>query len=146
VRPTNKIAIQLLCSTRSQRRVISRCTTAGIIWPLEKKMISNSKQNCIAEISASARRSAVWRRELHAKYNDPRNGKAADTLDRLANEMHSMTDEDWLSLKPFYNWDSGKWSEAVSETSRRVGFRCIDTVPAFARHLARVLSQPSVAA
>jgi hypothetical protein len=67
------------------------------IRPLEKKMISNSKQNCIAEISSSARRSAVWRRELHAKYNDPRNGKAADTLDRLANEMYNLSDEDWFS-------------------------------------------------
>ncbi len=108
-------------------------------------MISN-KQNCIDDISASVKRSAVWLRKLHTKYNDPRNGKAADTLDRLANEMHDITVYEWAELKPHYNWASRKWSEAVSETTRRVGFRYVDTAPAFVKNLIEVLSQSSIAA
>jgi hypothetical protein len=106
----------------------------------------NNKPNCIEDISASVRRSAVSRRRLHAKYNDPRNGKAADTPDRLANEMHDMTDDEWAELETHYNWASRKWSEAVSETARRVGFRHVDTAPAFVNNLIEILSQLSVAA
>jgi hypothetical protein len=82
---------------------------AGIVRPVRKKMISNSKQNCIEDMCASLKRSAVWRRGLPAKYNDPRCGKAASVFDRLADEMPGMTDEDWLEFKPFYNWSSGCW-------------------------------------
>jgi hypothetical protein len=109
-----------------------------------RQMISNSKTNCIEDMCASVKRSAIWRRGLHAKYNDPRNSKAADTLDRLANEIHDMTDEEFSQLSSYYNWASGKWSEAVSETSRRVGFRYVDSVPVFLNHLVGILAAQHV--
>jgi hypothetical protein len=110
-------------------------------------MISNiSKSNCIENMSASIKRSADWRRNLQTKYpDDPRNGRAADKLDRLANDLKEMGNEDWLKLKPFYNWASGKWSEAVSQTSRCVGYRGVETVSEFVSHLAGILSESAAA-
>ena len=107
-------------------------------------MISNSKPNCIEDISASVKRSAIWRRGLQAKYPDPRNVRAADALDRLATEIHEMTDSEFSQLSPYYNWASGKWSEAVSETSRRVVYRGVDTAPVFVNHLVGILAAQHV--
>src|ERR1700704_5707642 len=78
----------------------------------------NNKQNCIDDLSASLTRSANWRRALQSKFDDPGNGRAADRLAKLAGETNDMTAEAWSELKPFYNWASGKWSEAVSQTSK----------------------------
>jgi hypothetical protein len=109
-------------------------------------MISNSKQNCIDDLSASITRSANWRRALQSKFNDPRNGRAAVRLDQLASETNDLSDEAWSELKPHYNWASGKWSEAVSQASRLVEFRNVNTLPEFVSTLASILSQSSVAA
>jgi hypothetical protein len=110
-------------------------------------MISNSKQNCITDLSASVKRTAVWRRGLQAKYpNDPRNGRAGDTLEKLTNEVSDLTDQQWSQLKPFYSWESGTWADAVSETSRQVEFRGVNTLSDFVNRLVPILSQSSVAA
>jgi hypothetical protein len=102
----------------------------------------NSKQNCIDDLSASLTRSANWRRALLSKFNDPRCGRAADTLDRLAGETNDLSEEGWSELKPFYNWASGKWSEAVSLASRRVEFqRNVTTLPAYVNQLVNILSE-----
>jgi hypothetical protein len=103
----------------------------------------NSKQNCIDSLSASLTRTANWRRALQAKYsNDPRNGRAAQTLDNLAGETNDLTDEAWSELKPFYSSSSGKWSDAVSQASRRVEFqRNVRTFPAFVNNLVGILSE-----
>jgi len=103
-------------------------------------MINNSKQNCIDDLSASLIRSSNWRRGLQSKFDDPRNGRA-ETLDKLAGETNDLTDEARSELKPFYNWASGKWSEAVSQTSRQVGFRNVNTLPAFVSSLVGILDQ-----
>jgi hypothetical protein len=61
-----------------------------------EKMTINSKQNCISDLCASILRTASWRRALQAKYiNDPRNGRAAETLSRLADEAVNLSDEQW---------------------------------------------------
>jgi hypothetical protein len=109
-------------------------------------MIINSKQNCITDLNASIKRTANWRRQLKAKFNDERNGAAAERLDELAIEVSDLSDDDWAALGPYYSWSSGKWADAVSQTSRLVGFRNVDSLPAFVVHLAGILSQPSVAA
>ncbi len=109
-------------------------------------MIANSKLNCITDLSASLRRTAGWRRELQKKYSDHRNQRAAETLDKLAGETNDLTDEAWLELKPYYNWASGTWSDAVSTASRHVEFRNIKTFPDFVNRLVDILSQDSVAA
>jgi hypothetical protein len=108
-------------------------------------MISNIKPNCITDLSASIKRTASWRRQLQTKFSDSRNGLAAATLDRLADEIFEMTDEQFSRLAAHYDWSSPTWSEAVSEVSRRVGYRGVDTVPVYVSHLVGILSQ-SVAA
>jgi len=109
-------------------------------------MINNSKQNCIDSLSGSLTRTANWRRGLQAKYpNDPRNGRAAEKLDQLADETNDLTDEAWSELVPFYNWASGTWSDAVSQASRRVEFqRNVRTFPAFVNNLVGILSEQHV--
>jgi hypothetical protein len=109
-------------------------------------MILNNKENCTDYISASVRRSAIWRRALQSKYPDPRNGRAADKLERLADEIYEMTDEEFSQIAPHYSWSSGAWSDAVSQVSRLVGYRGVDTVPAFISHLVGILSQNEIAA
>src|ERR1700682_1635389 len=104
-------------------------------------MISNSKQNCIDSLSGSLTRTANWRRGLDARYNDPRNGRAADTLAQLGRETKSLTDEAWGKLQSFYNWSSPTWSEAVAAASRQVGFRNVNTLTAFVSALLGILSE-----
>jgi hypothetical protein len=82
---------------------------------------------------------------LQAKFNDSRNGLAAEQLDQLATEITDLSDEAWSALSPFYSWSSGKWADAVSQTSRQVGFRNVNNLSAFVSQLVGVLSQ-SVAA
>jgi hypothetical protein len=99
-------------------------------------MINNSKQYCIDSLTGSLKRTATWRRSLQSKYpNDPRNGRAAERLNQLAIEANDLTDEVFNQLQPFYNWASENWSEAVSQASRHVEFRNINTLPAFTKTL-----------
>jgi hypothetical protein len=103
-------------------------------------MIINSKQNCISDLSASVKRTAIWRRGLEAKFNDSRNGLAAERLDQLAIEIANLSDQDWSELSVYYSWSSGKWADAVSQTSRQVGFRRVNTLPDFVSSLVGILS------
>jgi hypothetical protein len=109
-------------------------------------IISNNKQNRVYDLSNSILRSEKWRRQLEVKYHDPRNGRAADRLNQLATEITGLTDEQYAELKPFYNWSSSTWSDAVSATSRFVEFRNVRTLPEFISSLVGILSQSSVAA
>jgi hypothetical protein len=103
----------------------------------------NSKQSCQDNLGGSFTRSAIWRRGLQARYpDDPRNGKAAAALDRLAAETDDLTDEAWESLKPYFNWSCGRWSDAVSLASRRVEFqRNVKTLPNYVNQLVGILSE-----
>jgi hypothetical protein len=106
-------------------------------------MTINSKQSCMDSLCGSFARSAIWRRGLKGKYpNDPRNGRAAETLDRLAAETNDLSDEAWSELKPYFNWSCGRWSDAVSLASRRVEFqRNVTTLPAYVNQLVGILSE-----
>jgi hypothetical protein len=108
-------------------------------------MINDSKQNCIDSLSGSLTRTANWRRGLDARYNDSRNGRAAEALQKLAGETNSLTDHAWSELKPFYNWFSPTWSEAVSAAARKVGFHNVNTLPAFTETLVGILSEQNPA-
>jgi hypothetical protein len=112
----------------------------GITGQSEVKMINN-KQYCIENLSSSLRRSASWRRSLQARYPDPRNERAADKLEQLANEASDLSEEAWQELQKFYNWASFQWSDAVSAVSRQVGFRNVNTLPAFVSALLGILSE-----
>jgi hypothetical protein len=63
----------------------------------------------------------------------------------LASEANNLTDEAWLKLQKFYAWDSWKWSEAVSQASRQVEFRNVNTLPTFVNTLVGILSQSNAA-
>ena len=105
-------------------------------------MINSTKEYCIENLSGSLARTASWRRSLQAKYNDPRCGRAAETLERLAGETNDLTDEAWSDLKPYFNWSCGRWSDAVSRASRRVEFqRNVTTLPAYVNQLVGILSE-----
>ena len=109
-------------------------------------MITNSSKNyCIESLSGSLKRTASWRRSLQTRYNDPRNERAAIRLDQLASEANNLTAEAWLELQKFYAWDSWRWSDAVSQASRHVEFRNVNTLPAFTRTLLGILSQSNAA-
>jgi hypothetical protein len=104
--------------------------------------IENNKNNCNDSICRSLARTADWRKNLQIRFpTDPRNGRAAITLARLANEVDGLTDDEWSALKSHYCWTSERWSNAVSEASRRVEFqRNIRTFPAFVEDLTHILS------
>jgi hypothetical protein len=105
-------------------------------------MIDNNKQNCIDSLNGSLTRTANWRRSLQQKYpNDFRNGRAAEALHKLAGETNGLTDHAWSELRPFYNWSSPTWSEAVSAAARKVGFHNVNTLSDFAKTLLDILSE-----
>jgi hypothetical protein len=105
-------------------------------------MTINNKQSCIDNLCGSLTRTAIWRRGLQAKYpNDPRNGRAAETLEKIAGETNDLTDEAWSALSQFYSWSSVTWADAVSLASRHVEFqRNVRTFPAFVSNLVNILS------
>jgi hypothetical protein len=104
--------------------------------------MNDNKNNCSDSICRSLVRTADWRKNLQSRFpTDDRNGRAATTLARLANEAEGLTDGEWSKLQPFYSWSSERWSNAVSEASRRVEFqRNIRTFPAFVEDLTHILS------
>jgi hypothetical protein len=107
----------------------------------------NSKQSCEDSLCGSLTRTASWRRGLQAKYpGDGRNGKAAETLEKLAGETNDLTDAQWEKLSKDYNWSSATWADAVSLASRHVEFqRNVRTFPAFVNDLIGILSEQNPA-
>jgi hypothetical protein len=87
------------------------------------KMIMNDKQDCIESIAR------VWNEHpLGEKLfpsisrDDPRNMRAAKTLDQLATDVTNLTDQQWLELKPHFSWASEAWRNGLSQAARQVGF------------------------
>src|SRR2546423_255822 len=48
------------------------------------KMISNDKQDCIESITKVFEGTSAWRKSISTRFSDPRNMRAAETLDKLA--------------------------------------------------------------
>jgi len=122
-----------------------RANTGNFVGPnLENR---NEEQIMIHDVTASLRRTAVWRRQLQAKYpTDARNTQAAVKLDQLADEMNDLSDDAWAVLSPHYQWCSGRWSDAVSMAPRHVFFHDVKTLPAFIDDLVCILAEQQVAA
>jgi len=55
--------------------------------------------------------------------NDARNPAAAKSLFDLASQADDISDPVWNSLRPFFNPKNSRYSEAVSQACRDVGFR-----------------------
>jgi hypothetical protein len=72
----------------------------------------------------------------------PNWGRAAETLDRLADETNNMSDEEWSELSIFYGWNSETWHDAVSKASRHVGFQTnVRTFSDYVNNLLGILSE-----
>jgi hypothetical protein len=112
------------------------------------KMIIDTKEDCANSMAIGLIRTSNWRRATQAKFpTDPRNGRAADALAKLATEASTLTDEQFAELQPFYNWASQTWHDSLSEATRHVGFqRHINTLAAFVQHLASILRDKRAAA
>jgi hypothetical protein len=81
--------------------------TAGIIRLLHPRLTTetaemNDKQDCIESIVRILERTAEWRKTALARFDDPRNSKAAETLEQLAVDASGLTEEQWNALKPHY--------------------------------------------
>jgi hypothetical protein len=87
------------------------------------KMILNDKEDCIESITKSLEHTSTWRKALIRRWpDDARNARAAKTLDRLAEDAESLTDDHWLKLQPYYSWASETWRNGLNQTARQVGF------------------------
>jgi hypothetical protein len=104
-------------------------------------MTNDNKSECADSIVRMAERTSAWRGAISPNFNDPRNIRAAETLDKLAVDAIAMTDDQFLLLKDHFDWDSLLWRNALSQASRQIGFhnRSKD-FGAFVRALAHELS------
>src|SRR5437899_9313405 len=87
-------------------------------------MILKDKQDCIESIAKVLEGTSAWRKSISARFpDDPRNMRAATTLDKLAVDVINLTDEQWSDLKPhFGGWASEQWHNGLSQIARSVGF------------------------
>jgi hypothetical protein len=101
----------------------------------------NEKVDCIDSLSFGIHRTKLWREKMLAKHpSDPRNGRAAECLAKLAIDAADLTDHEFSLLKPYCGWASEPWREAISQTARLVGFqKKIQDLPAFVNCLVGVL-------
>jgi hypothetical protein len=112
-------------------------------------MIENEKVDCIDALTFGLNRTRGWRQKIATKHpGDPRNARAADRLAKLAADANTLTDDDWLLLKPNAGWASERFRGAITQAARAVGFqKKITDLHSYVQHLLDVLSQPqSVAA
>jgi hypothetical protein len=101
----------------------------------------NEKVDCIDSLSFGIHRTKLWREKMLAKHpSDPRNGRAAECLGKLAIDAKDLSDKDFALLQPYCNWASERWREAISQTSRLAGFQHkINDLPSFVKTLVGVL-------
>jgi cyclopropane fatty-acyl-phospholipid synthase-like methyltransferase len=85
-------------------------------------MSLNHKTDCIESIVRTLERTAAWRKSISANFNDPRNKRAAETLDQLAIGAAGMSDAQWEQLKNHYAWTSLAWRNGLNQATRQIGF------------------------
>lgn len=86
-------------------------------------MIDN-KQDCLDHLAYRLSRSAEWRGTQADRFpNDKRNASAGAKLKKLAENACTIPDTKWNALAPFFDQNGTRWLDAVSTTSRDVGFR-----------------------
>src|SRR5450432_3314606 len=104
-------------------------------------IFENEKTDCIDAITFGLNRTRDWRRKMAIKYpSDPRNVRAADCLTKLAADASTLTDSDWLQLKPHAGWASETFRDAITQAARAAGFRMkIADLHSYVEHLLEVL-------
>jgi hypothetical protein len=85
-------------------------------------MSLNDRNDCVESIVRALERTSTWRKSLSDKFDDPRNKRAALTLDQLAIDAAGMTDAEWARLKDHYAWTSLAWRNGLTEATRQIGF------------------------
>jgi hypothetical protein len=87
-------------------------------------MNKHDKEECVDFILRVLERTSTWRKSLATKFpDDARNLRAANTLEKLAIDAPSLTDEQFRELEPYFNsWDSEKWRSALNQAARSVAF------------------------
>jgi hypothetical protein len=77
--------------------------------------VIDQKTDCADSLASQLNRTARWRRSVQAKYpTDLRNGRAADALEKLANEAASGLSDVLFAELHFYNWASPSWHAALT--------------------------------
>ena|SRR5882672_2105161 len=82
------------------------------------------KNDCIDSLTKVLESTASWRRALVPKFDDPRNLRAEETLEKLAVDVANLTDGQWEALKPHFasGWNSKKWRDGLNAAARSVGY------------------------
>jgi hypothetical protein len=123
---------------------ISRCHLplfADTTENTENMILNDNKQDCIESIVRILERTAECRKTALARFDDPRNLKAAETLEQLAVDASGLTEEQWNALKPHYAWASQFWRDDLFQAARMVGFaHKSKNLDAFVRLLLRQMS------
>ena len=110
-------------------------------------MNNEDKLDCAESIIRAMERTASWRKTISANFNDERNIKASETLERLAVNAAGMTEEHWEALKPHFAWSSQIFRDALFNATRQVGFsHKSKSFDSFVRLVVRQLSPYRVAA
>jgi hypothetical protein len=83
----------------------------------------DQKQEFIEHLAYRLPRAAAWRQSQAEKFpNDKRNLRAAERLRALATDMN-VPDAIWANIRTHFDPCSPRWLDAISTTSREVGFR-----------------------
>jgi hypothetical protein len=82
----------------------------------------NNKSECIDAIVRMLERTSVWRRSIAPNFNDPRNNRACEMLDKLAVDAAAMSDVQFESLEAYFAWNSIQWRNGLSLAARQIGF------------------------
>ncbi len=84
----------------------------------------DDKQECLDHLAYRLSRSSEWRGTQADRFpDDKRNLNAAAKLKALAVNARTIPDTKWKTLAPFFDPNNTGWLDAVSTTSRDVGFR-----------------------
>jgi hypothetical protein len=104
-------------------------------------MIEADKSDCTDTLTFGLHRTKLWRERMLVKYpSDARNGRAAESLAKLAVDAKDLTDEAWSQLKPYSGWASESFRESISTAARMVGFqKRVHDLPTFVDCLIGVL-------
>lgn len=100
------------------------------------------KQECLDHLAYRLSRSSEWRGSQADRFpNDRRNINAAAKLQELAANARTIPDSKWNALAPYFDPNNTRWLDAVSTTSRDVGFR--NTPSDFDGYLDKLISNLS---
>jgi hypothetical protein len=86
-------------------------------------MIEEERNGCIDSIVYELTRTSEFRGRKARQYDDPRNAQAVESLKLLAKNAAERGHDYWDLLQPYYDDpDSREWRDAISQTTKEIGF------------------------